>query len=76
MEDLIKIIEDKFKIKVSNETSITSLAEDSFGKVELLMEVEEKLNIKIPEEDILSVDTVGELANLIKKIKTQHGFCK
>lgn len=67
---LIKIINEKFNIKCDNETSLLSLAEDSFGKVELLMEIEEKLNVKIPEEDILSVETVGDLIGVIEKLKS------
>lgn len=69
MEDFIKkIIEKKFNIRVTDQTSLITLAEDSFGKVELLMEIEEKLDIKIPEEDILSVETVRGLKDLIRKL--------
>lgn len=72
MEEIIfKIISEKFKINPNSETSISSLAEDSFGKVELLFEIEERLKIRIPESDIMEVETVGELVQIINKLKKE-----
>lgn len=71
MEECIKkIINQKFNINCNNETSLIVLAEDSFGQIELLMEIEQKLKIKIPEDDILSIETVKDLIEVIKRIKS------
>lgn len=73
IESLIKkIIFDKFKLNVLNSTNISDFVEDSISKVEMLFEVEQLFATKFDEEDLLSIETVGDLIlvakNLLKKI--------
>jgi acyl carrier protein len=62
MEDTIKrIIFDKFKLEVDKNTPISQFVEDSISRVEMLFEIEQALNIRLSEEDILSVVNCGDL---------------
>lgn len=73
MEDQIKdILAKKFQIELSeitNETSLMDIAEDSLGKLEMLFEIEEVLDIQIPHDAVIEIGTVGELIEAIKKVK-------
>jgi len=67
MEDLVKkIISDKFKLDVVDSTLISDFVEDSFSKVEMLFEIEQSFGVRLGEEDILSIDTVGDLIQALK----------
>lgn len=68
MEETIKkIIYDKFKIQATNSTNLADIVQDSFAKVEMLFEIEEAIGIKIPEQDIMDMETVGDLVAAAKK---------
>jgi len=71
MEDIeskIKqIIFDKFKLEVLNSTNISDFVEDSISKVEMLFEIEQLFDTKFDEEDLLSIETVGDLIQLAEK---------
>jgi acyl carrier protein len=71
MEDIeskIKqIIFDKFKLEVLNSTNISDFVEDSISKVEMLFEIEQLFETKFDEEDLLSIETVGDLIKVAKK---------
>jgi acyl carrier protein len=73
MEDQIKdILAKKFHIKISeitNETPLMDIAEDSLGKLEMLFEIEEVLDVQIPHDSVIEIGTVGELIEAIKKVK-------
>jgi acyl carrier protein len=73
MEEQIKdILAKKFQIKLSeitNETPLMDIAEDSLGKLEMLFEIEEVLDIQIPHDAVIEIGTVGELIEAIKKVK-------
>jgi len=68
-ETIYKIISEKFNIIPNSETNIAELGQDSFGKVEMLFEIEEKLKVRLPEHEIMDIETVGELLEVIKKLK-------
>lgn len=68
VESKIKqIIFDKFKLNVLNSTNISDFVEDSISKVEMLFEVEQLFATKFDEEDLLSIETVGDLILVAKK---------
>lgn len=70
MEEQIKaIIKKKFNVDVNNATNLYEVTQDSFGRIELLFDIEEQLKIKIPENDVLDIETVDDLIFVIKKIK-------
>lgn len=54
--------------KVSAETSfVNDLGADSLDTVELVMELEEKFEITIPDEDAEKIQTVGDAVTFITK---------
>lgn len=68
MEDqLKKIIIDKFNLREIDENLLLSdLVSDSLSRIEMLFELEKIANKKLSEDDIFSIETVGDL---IKKLK-------
>lgn len=61
-----KIIFDKFKLEVDNNTNLYGIIQDSFAKIEMLFEIEEFLGVKIPETKLADIETVGDLINAFK----------
>jgi len=60
MEQSIKrIIFDKFKLEVNNNTLLSEIAPDSFDRLEMIFETEQDVNIKL--NDISEIETVGDL---------------
>jgi acyl carrier protein len=60
MEQSIKrIIFDKFKLEVNNNTLLSEIAPDSFDRLEMILETEQYLDIKL--NDISEIETVGDL---------------
>jgi acyl carrier protein len=56
--------------EIKNESSfIEDLGADSLDIVELLMEMEEKFDIEIPEDDAANIKTVGDAINYINTHK-------
>lgn len=71
MEEIVKkIIKNKFNIDANENTNLSELTEDSFGRIELLFDIEEALKLKIPEGDILDIETFGDLILVLKKLKS------
>jgi acyl carrier protein len=69
MEEIKELIQKRFPDnEVDESTSLSHLAYDSFARIEMLMEIEQSAGIRIPEEDILDMDTVGDLINVVKRI--------
>lgn len=73
MEEIIKnIFEDKFNIDKSSihrDTPLLLLVDDSLGKIELLFAVEEALNVRIPHDDVVELETFGEFVSLLESLK-------
>jgi|688.fasta_scaffold746888_2 acyl carrier protein len=70
-EEIKKLIAEKFFVDINSitiETKLSDITEDSIGRIELLFEVEQLLNRKIPEEDVLSMETVADLLHVINKL--------
>ncbi len=61
--DIIKKRTDK---KFNNSTEIKLLGLDSLDLVELVMEIEDALNIKIPDEELTNIKTIDDLFKIIE----------
>lgn len=66
IEKTIKdILAERLNIDIKNINSHSKLVEDlgmdSFGAVELMFEIEDKMGIEIPEKDILTLITVEDV---------------
>ena len=55
--------------EVTNQSRIKEdLGADSLDVVEILMNVEDKYGITVPDEDVMAVKTVGDLIKLVDKL--------
>lgn len=66
-EKIKKIVLDKYGVDVNSQTLIAELVEDSLSKIEFLFELEKELNISIPQDDLLDIETFGELIKVLEK---------
>ncbi len=53
---------------LAKETVISKLGLDSVAVMELVAFFEEKLNIRMPDEDLAKVQTLGDLGALVKRL--------
>ena len=53
---------------LTKDTVISKLGLDSVAVMELVSYFEEKLNIRMPDEDLAKVQTLGDLASLVKRL--------
>lgn len=73
IEEVVKqIIVDKLGVKpeeVANETLLMEdLGADSLDAVEIIMDMEDRFRINIPDEDADKVSTVGEAVSLLERL--------
>ena len=72
-EKIIELIADKLCKKKEQITLTSNLVEDlgadSLDVVELIMAFEDEFGVSLPDEDIASMKTVGDVINYIKKLK-------
>ena len=73
MEEFIKqILAEKFNAKkdsIDYETPLSLIVDDSLGKIELFFEMEEALNIRISYNDVLDIQTFGDLVDIFQSLK-------
>lgn len=58
-------VHDKFKMDVEEGTELGFFVQDSLDRVEMLMELEDMFGVRLSEEDVLGVETVGDLVRVI-----------
>ena len=76
--DVIKMFKDA-ALEVSNKkldqldrnTVISQLGMDSVAVMELVSYFEEKLHVRMPDEDLARINTIGDLSTLIQKLLPQ-----
>lgn len=67
-EKIINFLSEKFEKKVSEKTELVELCEDSISRVETLFDIEMLIDKKIPEEDIFTIENVGDLIKVANKL--------
>lgn len=69
-EEIIAVIEERLGVAASEITPekslVNDLGADSLDSVELIMSIEQKFNISIPEEDAEKIKTVGDIIEYVK----------
>ncbi len=65
-EKVFNIIKQRTDKKFNNSTEIKLLGLDSLDLVELVMEIEDTLSIKIPDEELTNIKTIDDLFKIIK----------
>jgi len=70
MKDLIlNFLSQKFNKQVTEDSELVDLCQDSIATVEILFDIEKLAEVKIPEDDIFSIEKVQDLINIINKLK-------
>lgn len=52
--------------QITRDKPVADLGTDSIDNIELVMEIEDMLEIELPDEEIQNLKTVGELLDLVK----------
>lgn len=70
-DEISAIIEERLGVAAADITPekslVNDLGADSLDSVELIMSIEQKFDINIPEEAAENIKTVGDIINYIKK---------
>lgn len=73
LEKLIEIVSAQLDIDAATISADTNLIEDlgvdSLDIVEMFMEVQDEFGVEIPDEDVDSIKTIGDMAEYIAKSK-------
>ncbi len=71
-DKILELISDQFNVNVegiNEDTSFTDdLNADSIQLMELVMTIEEEFEIEISEDDILSIETIGDVVDYIESL--------
>jgi acyl carrier protein len=69
---ILELISDQFNVNIEDideDTSFTDdLNADSIQLMELVMTIEEEFEIEISEDDILSIETIGDVVDYIESL--------
>ena len=74
-EDLIRIIVNSLDLETSDikeDTSIRSLTNDSLELTELLISIEDRFKIDIPDHEFNEIETIGDL---IEHLERNSKYC-
>lgn len=68
-KDSVKEVDTNAKITdVSMKTELSSMGLDSVMTMEVIGVLEEKLNVRFPDEDLATIKTMNDLATLVRKL--------
>lgn len=62
---IFNILREKFSMESTKDTPLAALGVDSLGMAELTVDLEKQFSIKV-DEDILGIETVGELIAYVR----------
>ncbi|MBQ6955530.1 MAG: acyl carrier protein [Bacteroidales bacterium] len=69
-EEICAMVEEKLGVAASDITPdkslVNDLGADSLDSVELMMSIEQKFNVTIPEDVTESINTVGDIVNYLQ----------
>ena len=76
LPDLASIVEEVAGVDASEVTSEKSFVDDldidSLSMVEIAVQTEDKYGVKIPDEDLAGLRTVGDVVNYIQKLEEEN----
>lgn len=68
-KDSVKEVDTSTKVgDVSMKTELSSMGLDSVMTMEVIGVLEEKLNVRFPDEDLATIKTMNDLATLVRKL--------
>ena len=73
-EKIKNIISEKFNLENFDESlNLVDLAEDSFGRIEMLFAIEEAIGKKLTEEEVFRIETLGDLYEVVGETHEKTG---
>ncbi len=66
--EAVKDVENKELGDVSTNTEIAGLGLDSVATMEVIGVLEEKLNVRFPDEDLATLKNIGDLTKLVQRL--------
>ncbi len=72
----VQMIADSYHIpveKITPETSFESMGIDSLGAMSMISDIEEEFNISVPNEDVLTMSTVGQALACLQRLVPDEG---
>lgn len=66
-EKIKKLVLDRYGVEVTNQTTISEIVEDSLSKIELLFEIEKELGRSLPQDEVIEIETFGELIGVLER---------
>lgn len=57
---------DRFGLEVVEGTPLVDVVEDSLARVEMLFELEGKFGVRLSEDDVLGLETVGDICSKVE----------
>ena len=74
-KDIYDIIEDRLGVRASDiapeKDLVKDLGADSLDSVELIMSIEQKFNIRIPDDAVENIKTVGDIVAFVNNIASK-----
>lgn len=65
-EELKQIVSQKTAKEINDNSNLRDLGIDSLDLLDLIIDVEEKFNIKITDDELLKIESLTDIINLIK----------
>lgn len=66
-EEILRVISEAVEQEVTEDSKIADLGLDSLDTVEMMLEIEEKFNITIPDNDFEKFVTVGDIVKYLEE---------
>lgn len=74
-ERFVAMISETYHVAAENispENSFEELGIDSLGAMGMICDIEDEFNISVPNEEVLSMRTVGEALNSLRKLVSEQ----
>ncbi len=65
IQDILSAFADRDRICITSDIQLADIIEDSLDRVELLMEIEKELHVRIEDENAEKLETVGDIVGLV-----------
>ncbi|AUF83356.1 acyl carrier protein [Mesoplasma syrphidae] len=69
-EEIVKELKAKgAKGALTKETKVASIGIDSLDLMDMIVTLEDRLEIRVPDDKLMNLETIGDLINLVEELK-------
>lgn len=68
-EDFVKLLGEEFEFDtdgIEENTTFADINFDEFDMIELVMSIEDKFGIEVPDEDLAQIETIGDFVKFMQ----------